>query len=35
VIGMIATYLAVYVILLGAVFNVALNAPDEPDKLVG
>ena len=35
VIGMIATYLAVYVILLGAVFNVALNAPSEPDTFLG
>jgi membrane protein len=35
VVGMIATYFAVYVVLLGAVLNVELTSPVEPDSFVG
>jgi membrane protein len=35
VIGMIATYGAVYVVLLGAVLNVELSSPAEPDSFLG
>jgi membrane protein len=35
VVGMIATYFAVYVVLLGAVLNVELTSPVEPGSFVG
>jgi membrane protein len=35
VVGMIATYFAVYVVLFGAVLNVELTSPVDPDSFVG